>query len=160
MDVMDVAEREAGHGPLIGALMRMPLDAVRTRMLADLAGAGFADVIPAHFAVLRFPGPDGKHPSELADEAGTTRQAMNYLLGELEAMGYLRRAPDPGDGRSKLVFLTERGRAVKETLRAVVGQIEGELAAQMGLAEFGQLRELLVRLNACDFTGGRGASGG
>ena len=38
-----------------------------------------------------------------------TRQAMNYLLGELERLGYLLRRDDPENRRSKRVHLTERG---------------------------------------------------
>src|SRR5664279_246449 len=80
-----------GDGPLLGALLRMPLDAVRQRMLDDLHAAGFTDLVPAHSAVLRYPGPQGRRPSDVAAEAGMSRQAMNYLLGELEQLGYLER---------------------------------------------------------------------
>ena len=37
-----------------------------------------------------------------------TKQALNYLLGELERRGYLERRPDPDDRRSKRVALTPR----------------------------------------------------
>jgi DNA-binding MarR family transcriptional regulator len=135
--------------PLIGALMRMPADAVRNRMVADLHAAGFTDLVPAHFAVLRYPGPDGRRPSELAIEAGITRQAMNYLLGDLERSGYLVRVDDPDDRRSRRVQLTERGWAVARTIRATVGEIETELEAQLGPERFAELRRLLVELNTC-----------
>jgi hypothetical protein len=69
--------------PLIGALLRMPVEAIRQRMLEDVHAAGFTDVVPAHSDVFRYPGPHGRRPSDLAAEAGTTRQAMNYLLGQL-----------------------------------------------------------------------------
>lgn len=61
-------------------------------MLADLHDAGFTDLVTAHFAVLRYPGPDGSRPSDLAVGAGMTKQAMNYLLGQLEQCGYLVRS--------------------------------------------------------------------
>ena len=95
--------------PLMGALLRMPLDAIRARMLDDVHAAGYLDVVPAHAAVLRYPGPDGRRPSDLAVEAGMSRQAMNYLLGQLEQLGYLVRGDDDTDGRSRRVSLTERG---------------------------------------------------
>ena len=78
--------------PLIGALMRMPLDAVLARMLARLHAAGFTDLVPAHFSVLRYPGPQGRRPSDLAAETGMTKQAMNYLLCLLYT------SPSPRDG--------------------------------------------------------------
>jgi DNA-binding MarR family transcriptional regulator len=145
-------EPESSAGPpLIGALMRIPVDAVYARMLADLHVAGFTDLVPAHFAVLRYPGPDGRRPSELAAEAGTTRQAMNYLLGQLEQGGYLLRDHDPGDRRSRRVHLTERGNAVARTIRATVASIETDLERELGPEHFAQMRERLTELNATDF---------
>jgi DNA-binding MarR family transcriptional regulator len=136
--------------PLIGALMRMPVDAVYARMLADLHAAGFTDLVPAHFAVLRYPGPDGRRPSDLAAEVGTTRQAMNYLLGQLEQGGYLLRDDDPADRRSRRVHLTEQGHSVARTIRATVAAIETELERELGREHFAQLRERLTELNASD----------
>ena len=137
--------------PLIGALMRMPVDAVYGRMLADLHAAGFTDLVPAHFAVLRYPGPDGRRPSELAAEAGTSRQAMNYLLGQLEQCGYLLRQEDPGDRRSRRIRLTDRGEAVRRTVRATVAAIETELEKELGHEHFAQLRARLAELNDSAF---------
>jgi DNA-binding MarR family transcriptional regulator len=144
--------------PLIGALMRMPVDAVYRRMLADLHKAGFTDLVPAHFAVLRYPGPDNRRPSDLALEAGMTRQAMNYLLGQLEEYGYLVRQGDAADGRSKRIELTKRGNSVRNTIRTTVATIESELAEQLGPARFNQLRKLLIQLNDTPFARGPGDS--
>jgi|SRR5664280_183847 len=140
--------------PLIGALMRMPVDAVRRRMLAELHAAGFTDLVMAHFAVLKYPGPQDLRPSDVATEAGMTKQATNYLLGQLEETGYLVRADDPDDRRSKRIHLTERGAAVRRTMRTTVSTIESELEAELGPAHFAQLRGLLVELNDCAFVRG------
>ena len=137
--------------PLIGALMRIPVDAVLARMLADLHAAGFTDLVPAHFAVLRYPGPENRRPSDLAAEVGMTRQAMNYLLGQLEQSGYLLRDDDPDDRRSRRIHLTDRGDAVGRTIRATVSDIESELAQELGHEHFAELRERLVELNASSF---------
>ncbi len=134
--------------PLIGALLRAPVDAIRTRMLAGLHDAGFSDLGPAHFAVLRYPGPENRRPGDCAAEAGMTRQAMGYLLGQLEELGYLTRDDDPTDQRSKRIHLTKRGDAAAQTIRQTVGQIEAELAAELGPELFAQLRELLLKVNA------------
>jgi DNA-binding MarR family transcriptional regulator len=144
--------------PLIGALLRMPVDAVHRRIIADLQAAGFADLGDAHMAVLRYPGPQGRRPSDLAAELGMSKQAVNYLLGGLERAGYVRRAADPHDGRSRRLELTERGEAVRTTIRSTVTAIEDELAAELGRAEFTQLRALLVRLNETEFVRGRAAT--
>src|SRR6185436_5552490 len=94
--------------PLIGALVRRPAEAVHLRIVREAHAAGFTDLVPAHLAVLRYPGPNGRRPSELAAEVGTTKQAMNYLLGQLEQLGYVERRDDPDDLRSKRVHYTPR----------------------------------------------------
>ena len=133
--------------PLIGALVRRPAEAVHLRILREASEAGFTDLVPAHLAVLRYPGPNGRRPSELADEVGATKQAMNYLLGQLEQLGYLERRDDPDDQRSKRVHLTPRGEALRRAIRRTVTKIEAELEAELGKASYAQLRTLLVRLN-------------
>ena len=106
--------------PLLGALVRRPAEAVHLRILREANEAGFTDLVPAHLAVLRYPGPDGRRPSDLAAEVGATKQAMNYLLGQLEQLGYVERRDDPGDQRSKRVHLTERGRVLRLVIRRTV----------------------------------------
>jgi DNA-binding MarR family transcriptional regulator len=134
--------------PMIGALLRMPADAVLARILDDLHEDGFIDLNAAHLPLLRYPGPHKRRPSELATAARMSRQAMNYLLGEMERLGYLTRDDDPDDRRSKRVHLTERGQAVVRTIRRTVRRIEAEWEQELGAARFAELRELLVELNA------------
>jgi DNA-binding MarR family transcriptional regulator len=132
---------------MIGALLRMPVDAVWARLLADLHAAGFTDLVPAHLSVLRWPGPQGQRPSDLAQAAGMTKQAMNYLLTQLEQLGYLERASDEQDQRSKRISLTKRGVDAATTIRATVREIERQLKRELGAREFARLQELLVELN-------------
>ena len=119
-------------------------------MIAALHEAGFTDVVPAHFAVFRYPPPEGRRPSDLAIDAGMTRQAMGYLLGQLEQLDYLTREDDPADQRSKRIHLTERGYAAAQTIRQAVREIEADLETDLGRQQFAELRELLVKLNATD----------
>lgn len=137
--------------PLIGALLRVPHDAIVSRILAGLHDAGFTDLVAAHFPLLRYPGPENRRPSELAAEAGMTRQAMNYLLGQAQELGYLTREDDPEDQRFKRVRLTKRGHAAARAIRDIVAEIETELEQELGAAKFDQLRRLLVALNATSF---------
>jgi DNA-binding MarR family transcriptional regulator len=136
-----------GAPPLIGALVRRPTEAVHRRILREANEAGFTDLVPAHLSVLRFPGPNGRRPSELAAELGMTKQAMNYLLGQLEQLGYVDRRDDPDDLRSKRVHLTRRGQALRTAIRRTVTAIEQELEDELGASSYSQLRRLLVRLN-------------
>jgi len=133
--------------PLIGALLRMPLEAVRQRMLERLHEHGFTDLEPAHLHVLQYPGPQGQRPSELAARLRISKQALNYQLGQLERLGYLERRPDTDDLRSRRIALTPRAEAAVPVIRDAVAEIEAEWTQQLGPERFGQLRDALVDLN-------------
>jgi len=133
--------------PLIGVLLRMPWEQVLRRMLAHLHEQGFDDLDGPHLNLLLYPGPQGARPSELAARRGMSKQAVNYLLGELERLGYLERRADPDDGRSKRVALTSRGERAAYTIRDAVRGIERDWEKQLGQERFAQLRSLLLELN-------------
>ena len=75
-----------------------------------------------------------------------TKQALNYLLGQLETRGYLERRSDPDNLRYKRVYLTQRGDATREIIRDAVREVEAEWAAELGADDLEQLRALLARL--------------
>jgi DNA-binding MarR family transcriptional regulator len=136
------------HGPpLIGALLRMPWENVHERMLAGLRERGFTDLGAAHLSVLQWPGPDGLRPSELAARIRMSKQALNYLLGQLERLGYLQRHDDPRDQRFKRIALTDRGRRAAKAMRDIVREVETDWERQLGPERFAQLRLLLTDLN-------------
>lgn len=116
-------------------------------MLERLHERGFDDLDAAHLNVFQYPGPQGARPSELATRLGVSKQALNYLLGELERLDYLERQPDPDDLRSKRVALTGRGTSAVRVIRDAVGEVEAAWAQQLGPKRFAQLRNLLLELN-------------
>ena len=134
--------------PMIGALLRVPWETVRRRMLERLHEQGFAEIDAAHLNVLLYPGPQGARPTELAARLRMSKQAVNYLLGNLEKWGYLAREPDAVDTRSKRIALTPRGVLLGQTIRDAVSEIEGEWRAQLGPERFAQLTGLLRELDA------------
>jgi DNA-binding MarR family transcriptional regulator len=125
----------------------MPLDVVRNRMLERLRERGFDDLDASFLGVLQYPGPQGQRPSELADRLRMSKQALNYQLGELERLGYIERRPDPEDGRSRRIVLSQRGLDMARTIRGAVVEMEQEWQRQLGEEKFARLRELLVELN-------------
>ena len=133
--------------PLIGALLRGPWEVVRDHMLAGLHARGFGDLTAAHLTVLQYPGPTATRPSELASRTRMSRQALNYLLGQMEHLGYLQRRSDPGE-RTRRIYLTARGDSAMSTIRHLVAELEAEWEQQLGHDNFAQLRELLADLNA------------
>lgn len=133
---------------MIGALLRTPVDVIHRRMFDALHEHGFTDLEPAHLVVFQYPGPEDARPSELADRLRISKQALNYLLGQLERLGYLERRPDAHDQRGKRIHVTERGRDAIAVIRDTVSEIETSWAAQLGPKRFGQLRTLLQDLSA------------
>ncbi|HZQ64423.1 MAG TPA: MarR family transcriptional regulator [Gaiellaceae bacterium] len=125
----------------------MPLQVVRGRMLERLHEAGFTDLETAHLNVFQYPGPQGARPSELASRLRMSKQALNYLLGQLEQRGYIERRPDPDDRRSKRIDLTRRGLAIVPVIRGAVAEIEQEWGAALGRKRFDRLRDGLRDLN-------------
>src|SRR5215471_7425262 len=132
--------------PLIGALLRVPWEAVQRHMLEGLHEGGFDDFDAAYLAVFRYPGPQGVRPTDLAAQLGMSKQALNYLLRELERLGYLERQPHPDDLRSKRIVLTPRGVAAIGVIRDAVAEVEASWEQRLGPKRFDQLRNLLLEL--------------
>jgi DNA-binding MarR family transcriptional regulator len=133
--------------PLIGALLRMPWEAVQERMLERLHAEGFTDFDASYLIVVQYPGPQGQRPADLARRLRMSKQALNHLLGQLERRGYLTREVDPADGRSKRIRLTARGTKAALVIREAVAEMEDTWAQQLGPKRFAQLRTLLEELN-------------
>jgi DNA-binding MarR family transcriptional regulator len=139
--------RDGRRPPFVGALLRIAYQETRARSLRALEEQGFGDLNQALLNVMVYPHPDGVRPSELAKRTNMTKQAMNYLLLQLEALGYIERRAENGD-RRRLVFLTRRGWQVVDTMRAAVKQIEAEWTAILGVKRFEQFMDMLRQLSA------------
>ena len=131
---------------LIGALLRVPGQAIQRRIISELNAAGFTDLRLPHMAVLQFPGPDGVRPGTLAERAGMSKQAMNQLLRSLEGLCYIVRSDTPDQGRARVVHFTKRGHAAYFKIHDILRDIEREWSAELGPKDFAQLKELLSRV--------------
>src|SRR5215469_3749210 len=131
---------------LIGALLRVPAQAIQRRIIKELNAAGYDELRVPHMAVLQFPGPDGVRPGTLAERAGMSKQAMNQLLRSLEKLDYVSRSDAPDEGRARVVRLTRRGRAAYRRIHDILRDIEREWSTELGSADFGRLKELLCRV--------------
>ena len=130
--------------PMIGALLRLPHEAVMARMLAALAAGGF-DLTLIELGAFLYPGPDGRRAVDLARQCNTTRQAMNYILASLEERGYIERRAE-SDSTRPVIRLTKRGWRVVVVVRNCVSDIEKEWAEHLGARRFAALRDTLYDL--------------
>jgi len=95
---------------------------------------------------LRNVGEDGSRPSDLAAQAGVTRQAITKLVDELERLDLVRRDPDPDDGRGVIVRYTDRGLAGVAIARKRMLALERGYAAQVGADRWADVRSTLETL--------------
>lgn len=136
--------QENGVGPpAIGGLLRLAWQMHRDLLYERVATAGYEDVTPAQFTLIRWPGMQGQRPSDLAESVGLSKQAVNDLLGELERNGYIERHPDPQDGRARIVHLTARGQRLQRTAHDASRELEKAWAASVGESRFRGLRSTL-----------------
>ncbi len=131
---------------LIGALLRVPAQAIHRRIINELNAAGFEALRVPHMAVLQYPGPDGVRPGILAERAGMSKQAMNQLLRSLEGFGYIIRSDAPDEGRARIIRFTKRGRAAYSKVSDILRDIEREWSAELGPKRFNRLKKLLMRV--------------
>lgn len=117
---------------------------VETQLLAGLAEAGFGDIRPTHFRVFENLPPGGARLTELARRAQATKQAMGYLVDELERRGYVERVPDPGDGRASIIRRTERGQAADHVVFTILLREDAEWRHRLGDERY---REILSALS-------------
>ncbi len=73
-------------------------------------------VHPSHFAILNHLSRmgDGKSPLRIASAMQVTKNTMTHSLRVLTDRGYITVAPNPEDGRGKLVYLTDAGREFRD----------------------------------------------
>jgi len=118
-----------------------------TRQLrGDFAAHGMEGLRPLHaFLLIPLLG-GGRHASDLASRLGVSRQAVAQIVTTLERDGYLKRIPDPGDARAKLICLTPRGRAALRTIRASAQTIEDGWRQRLGAERLADFRDTLLSL--------------
>jgi DNA-binding MarR family transcriptional regulator len=147
---MSSSTANANRGPLLGALLRLASQAMTERFNVWIKSSGFADIQPAHSAVIQplWEAADGARITALARASRITKQSMSALIADLEAAGYVERVDDPDDARATRVRLTSHGRAYGRAVRAFARGIEAEWAARIGTQRVQELRGTLELLRA------------
>lgn len=98
--------------------------------LSNLAARGRLDA--AHIHITRHLSLEGARLTDLAAQAGVTKQAMGKLVDECEAWGLVRRELDPRDARARRVLFTADGQAWVQAFGRSVAQAEAELRMALG----------------------------
>jgi DNA-binding MarR family transcriptional regulator len=101
-----------------GTLLRSELEAAGV----EVDSFGFVSTI----AILEPP-----TPSQLAAELGLPLTTVSDSVQRLVDRGYVRREPNPADGRSILIHLTDRGRAMARDASPAVRAAQRRIAAEL-----------------------------
>lgn len=131
------------ENPPLGLLLRLVHQHWTQAVDTALDAAGFGDIRPPHANVFTFTPPEGIQVSELTKLAHVRKQTMTQAVEELEKLGYVERRPDPNDRRGRLVFLTERGKAVRPIASATGRKVDERWAELTSPQEMEALRQSL-----------------
>ncbi len=120
-------------------------------IINQLASASFAAVLPERMTLAQFSvlnhyvrlEPGAKAPKDLANAFQVTRATMTSTLARLERAGLVAIAPNPEDGRGKLVSITKKGRAMREDC---IARLQGPLADANAILDDEEVAALLPLL--------------
>ena len=87
---------------------------------------------------------DGMSQSDLADVLELGRAALGGLVDRLEATELVRRESTPADRRTKLVFLTDKGRGLIDTMRGQSDRMSEVILAGLDNDDRLRLTEMLT----------------
>jgi DNA-binding MarR family transcriptional regulator len=136
-------------GTDLGRLLLEGHRAMAAELVGLLAERGYPDIRAGHAAVfLHIDRRSGTRLTELASRARMTKQGMMLVVDDLEGRGYVRRVPDPEDGRAKVVRLTAHGRRCAAESRRAAQALETQTRRLLGDRRYETLREALEEVAA------------
>ncbi|MFF3144029.1 MarR family winged helix-turn-helix transcriptional regulator [Streptomyces sp. NPDC057927] len=130
----------------LGVSLFIPYRYTEDRLFRALQDAGFDDWTLAQCRVFQRIAPNGSRLKDLADQAQMTKQSASVMVDHLEHLGYVRRIPDPTDGRARLIVIEERGRRAVEVAMATLDEIYAEWKTYLGTRNFTLLHQILDQL--------------
>ncbi|MEU0565024.1 MarR family winged helix-turn-helix transcriptional regulator [Nonomuraea sp. NPDC005983] len=130
---------------LIGQAFNLIIDGLYHHLIEN----GYEDLRPTHYLnVFRLMDCDGTRPTTLARRAGMTPQAMSELVGYLEQHDYVRRVPDPTDGRGRVVIFADRGTRAAEISATYFAELEAHWAVVVGAGGLQDVKSALAQILA------------
>lgn len=131
----------------LARLLLHATSAAEREMIARLERVGLDMLGPRHLPVLRTLNPrQGSRATEMAREAGLTRQAIGLVVAELEQLGIVEQTPDPSDARAKLVRYTPSGLRGYRRAMSIFTELEREAAELLGPRRLAALKRDLATL--------------
>jgi DNA-binding MarR family transcriptional regulator len=130
----------------LGVALFIPYRYMEDRIFHAIQDAGFDDWTLTQCRVFQRISPDGSRLTDLADQAQMSKQSAGVLVDQLERLGYVRRVPDPADGRARIIVIEQRGRQAVEVAVATSREILSEWKSYLGARNFTLLQHTLNQL--------------
>jgi DNA-binding MarR family transcriptional regulator len=89
---------------------------------------------------------DGLTQKELSEEAGVMEPTTFAAMKSMEALGYIERRQLPGNKKKVHVFLTEKGRALKEKLVPLAEEVNNIGVKGVRAADIATARDVLLTI--------------
>lgn len=142
---MSSRPRVQPSAPLIGLLERAAR-AMVADMVRSAAERGFPEVRASHNAVFATLAAEGSRVSDMAAQAGITKQSVGEMVRDLEQAGLVEIRPDPTDGRAKIVRYTKRGWQCVRSGESHIRSVDALLASTLGADRMADLRVMLTEI--------------
>lgn len=89
---------------------------------------------------------DGVNQKDLGISLVKTKSSINKMLTALENEGFIIKKDDPNDGRSKLIFLTEKGKQMQFVIQNKGKEMEEMLLGDCTAEEVRIAKEVLTKM--------------
>jgi DNA-binding MarR family transcriptional regulator len=120
------------RGETLGVLMDRASRALHHKMQQRLASKGYEITVEQWMVLLLLWEKDGQFQQQLANSIEKNKGTISPQIGRLENRNLVLRVPDKKDRRQNLVYLTNKGKELKEDL-LLLG-LENVQHAQKGIA--------------------------
>jgi DNA-binding MarR family transcriptional regulator len=132
--------------PDLGILLLLAYQAFVRDLHGRLAEEGFDDLGRSDGFVFRALDQRPMTVGALGERLQVSKQAAGQIVDDMQRRGYVRRGPDPDDGRARLVHLSDRGREALAAARRVHDDTEQRLRRDYGDEALAGLRAVLAAL--------------
>ena len=127
-------------GYLVNHIARLFADGLRKRV--EPLG-----IVPGQFpALLELWIEDGQTQKQLVEKLDIEQATLANTLARMERDGLIVRTPHPGDGRAKIVRLTDKAKAIRDDAYAAASETNDQAMSAFSAEERRQFVELMQRI--------------
>jgi MarR family transcriptional regulator, organic hydroperoxide resistance regulator len=98
------------------------------------------------FILLHLWDQDGMTQTQLAEALDVEPPTITKMISRMQSNDLVQRQPDPDDGRVMRVWLTEKGRSLREPVLAEWAKLEEQTLQRLTTREQAALRDLLSQI--------------